>query len=58
LKGLDYVDSRIKWVTDGARVKLPHTVAVLVDDDCDMDDVAGLLSDHYGFLISSLEVTC
>jgi hypothetical protein len=48
----------IKWDTDGRSaksLKLPSTVTVEIDDDCDIEEEgADLLSDQYGWCIRSL----
>ena len=47
----------IKWDTNGARVKLPDTMTVVVEDE---EDIADAISDqtgylHFGFEFRQLE---
>ncbi len=47
----------IKWDTDGYSVKelgLPREATVIAEDE---DEVADILSDHFGFCIESLVIT-
>lgn len=50
---MKYRTFKVDWETDGENVDLPQTVKV--SKEVDDNEVADVLSDEYGWLVSSLE---